>query len=87
MTHSWGRGQGHHQQVLLACSTGKSCSLVPRKWRWSWGTGTGPAETNPEGRPGIRKPGSVLGLYCSGKNPNALVPLSPSVKCSRLETP
>lgn len=26
VTHSWGTGQGHHQQVLLACSAGKSCS-------------------------------------------------------------
>lgn len=40
VTHSLERKQGHHHQVLLTCSTEKSCPLVLGKWGWSWGTGT-----------------------------------------------
>lgn len=60
MTHSWGRAQGHNQQMILACSTGKPYPWSPESG--SWGTGTGLVDTDPEKRPGIRRTGSVLGL-------------------------
>lgn len=82
-----GKGTGTHQQVLLACSTGKSCSLVP-------GSGGGPGA---QGQARLRQIlrggqesgglGQSWGCTALVRSPNALVPLSPSVKCRRLEAP
>lgn len=56
------RKQGRHKQVFLPCSPGKSCPLVLGKWGVALGHRDRLAETNPEDRPGIRRPGSILGL-------------------------